>query len=65
MQATTDKSTPNYVAPEDRIATFDQDGTTWVEHPIYTQVMYRLDHVKVIAASEASGMEEDRYHSRR
>ncbi|MGA8831901.1 MAG: HAD family hydrolase [Desulfomonilaceae bacterium] len=45
VQATTDKSAPNYVAPEDRIATFDQDGTTWVEHPIYTQVMFALDQV--------------------
>jgi len=23
--------------PEDRIAVFDQDGTLWVEHPMYTQ----------------------------
>jgi len=49
VQATTDKSAPNYVAPEDRVATFDQDGTTWVEHPMYTQVIYCLDRVKVIA----------------
>ena len=33
----------DYVAPEDRIATFDQDGTLWVEHPIYTQVVFALD----------------------
>ncbi len=49
VQATSDKSGPNYVPPEDRIATFDQDGTTWVEHPMYTQVIYCLDRVKVIA----------------
>ncbi len=49
VQVTTDKSAPNYVAPGDRLAAFDQDGTTWVEHPIYTQVVYFLDHVKVIA----------------
>ena len=30
------------VPPEERIDTFDQDGTLWVEHPIYTQVVYCL-----------------------
>lgn len=29
--------------PEERIATFDQDGTLWVEHPMYTQVEYCLE----------------------
>jgi hypothetical protein len=28
---------PDYVAPKDRVATFDNDGTLWVEQPIYTQ----------------------------
>ena len=32
--ATTDQSSPTFVPPEARIATFDQDGTLWVEHPI-------------------------------
>ena len=38
VQATTDQSSPKFVPPEQRIATFDQDGTLWVEHPMYTQV---------------------------
>jgi hypothetical protein len=33
VRATTDKNSPNIVPPERRIATFDQDGTLWVEHP--------------------------------
>ena len=45
VQATTDQSSPSFVPPEARIATFDQDGTLWVEHPMYTQVMYCLDRV--------------------
>ena len=45
VKATTDKSSPNYVPPEARIATFDRDGTLWVEHPIYTQLVYVLDRV--------------------
>jgi phosphoglycolate phosphatase-like HAD superfamily hydrolase len=50
VRATTERSSPNYVAPEDRIATFDQDGTLWVEQPMYTQVIYCLDRVPAVVA---------------
>ena len=40
----TDKSDPKYVAPEERIATFDQDGTLWVEHPMSPSVERLLVH---------------------
>jgi len=49
VKSTTDKSNPNFVPPEQRIATFDQDGTTWVEHPMYTQVVFALDRVVELA----------------
>ena len=49
VQATTDKSSPNYVEPCDRIATFDQDGTLWVEHPFYSQAIFALDRLKSLA----------------
>ena len=49
VSATTDKSSPKYVEPEDRIATFDQDGTLWVSHPLYTQAMFALDRVRELA----------------
>ena len=47
VRATTDTASPTFVPPEERIATFDQDGTLWVEHPIYSQLMYCLDRVPV------------------
>ena len=40
VQTTTDSGSTNFVPPEERIATFDQDGTLWVEHPVYSQLMY-------------------------
>ncbi len=49
VRATTDPSSKNFVAPEDRIATFDQDGTLWVEHPLYTQAMFAIDRVHALA----------------
>jgi hypothetical protein len=49
VRDTTDRTNPKFVPPEDRIATFDQDGTLWVEHPVYSQMMYCLDRVPVLA----------------
>jgi hypothetical protein len=48
VQTTTDPSSKNFVPVAERIATFDQDGTLWVEHPMYTQVMYCLDRVPAV-----------------
>jgi phosphoglycolate phosphatase-like HAD superfamily hydrolase len=52
VHATTDQGSPKFVPAEDRIATFDQDGTLWVEHPIYSQVMYCLDRVPDVVAAK-------------
>jgi phosphoglycolate phosphatase-like HAD superfamily hydrolase len=52
VKITTDSSSPNFVAPEARIATFDQDGTLWVEHPIYSQVVYCLDRVPALVKAK-------------
>ena len=48
VRTTTDQASPKFVPPEDRIATFDQDGTLWVEHPMYTQVTYCLERVPAL-----------------
>lgn len=45
VQTTTDKASPQFVPIAERIATFDQDGTLWTEHPMYTQVMFCLERV--------------------
>jgi len=49
VRTTTDRSSAQYVAPDERIATFDNDGTLWVEQPIYTQAVFALDRVGVLA----------------
>ncbi len=49
---TTLAGSPDFVPPEERIATFDQDGTLWVEHPIYTQVMYCLERVPALVKAK-------------
>jgi phosphoglycolate phosphatase-like HAD superfamily hydrolase len=52
VQATTSSASPKFVPPEARIATFDQDGTLWVEHPMYSQVVYCLDRVPALVKAK-------------
>src|SRR5215831_3050703 len=48
VQETTDAKSARFVPPEERIAAFDQDGTLWVEHPMYTQVVYCLERLRAV-----------------
>jgi phosphoserine phosphatase len=47
----TQKGAPTFVAPAERIAVFDNDGTLWSEQPVYFQVAFALDRVKALAPS--------------
>lgn len=59
VRQATDTSDPNYVEPEDRIAAFDQDGTLWVEHPVYAQAMFALDRVRELAPTHPEWKEQE------
>jgi hypothetical protein len=52
VKETTDQASPKFVPPAERIATFDQDGTLWVEHPMYSQVMYCLERVPAVVKAK-------------
>jgi phosphoglycolate phosphatase-like HAD superfamily hydrolase len=52
VRATTDAASPDFVPLAERIATFDQDGTLWVEHPVYTQLVYCLDRVPAVVQAK-------------
>lgn len=49
VQKVTDPASPDFVPVEDRIATFDNDGTLWCEQPMYFQLAFALDRVKTLA----------------
>jgi len=49
VRAVTDKSSKDFVAPADRIAVFDNDGTLWCEQPMYVQFAFMLDQLKAAA----------------
>ena len=52
LHATTDATSPSFVPLAERIATFDQDGTLWVEHPVYTQLVYCFDRVPALVKAK-------------
>jgi phosphoserine phosphatase len=49
VAATTKPGTPGFVAPAERIAVFDNDGTLWAEQPMYFQLAFALDRVRALA----------------
>ena len=51
VDAVTTEGGADYVAPDDRVATFDNDGTLWSEQPMYVQLAFALDRVKALAPS--------------
>ena len=49
VQRVTDENSPDFVAPAERIVVFDNDGTLWVEQPMYTQLAVAIDRIKALA----------------
>ncbi|GGF63947.1 haloacid dehalogenase [Azorhizobium oxalatiphilum] len=52
IRTTTDPASPGFVPPQDRVATFDQDGTLWTEHPLYTQVLYAFARLHLLTEAK-------------
>jgi len=52
VRETTEPGSPKFVLPEERVATFDQDGTLWVEQPMYVQLQYCLGRVPALVRAK-------------
>jgi phosphoserine phosphatase len=63
VRDTTDKSSSKFVEPADRIATFDQDGTLWTEHPIYGQAAFALARVGEMAPQHPEWKQKEPFKS--
>jgi phosphoserine phosphatase len=63
VNAVTTKSNPAFVQPEDRIAVFDNDGTLWVEQPIYFQFYFTLDRIRKMAPQHPEWRTKEPYKS--
>jgi hypothetical protein len=51
VRSVTSEGGTDYVAPAERVAVFDNDGTLWTEQPLYFQLAFALDRVRVLAPS--------------
>jgi len=49
VQRATDRTGTGFVPLPERIATFDNDGTLWPSHPVYTQLAFALDRIRQLA----------------
>ncbi|MCX5691478.1 MAG: HAD family hydrolase [Planctomycetota bacterium] len=49
VKRVTTPGAPGFIAPEERIAVFDNDGTLWAEQPMYFQFLFAADRVKAMA----------------
>jgi phosphoserine phosphatase len=58
VQSVTAAGGPDFVPASERIATFDNDGTLWVESPIYTQLVFALDRVRALAPEHPEWSEQ-------
>jgi phosphoglycolate phosphatase-like HAD superfamily hydrolase len=65
VRTVTDSASPSYLASSDRIAAFDQDGTLWVEQPLYVQAMFTLDRVRVLAENRPEWIDREPFRSLR
>lgn len=58
VEDVTTTGSPNFVPPAERIAVFDNDGTLWVEQPMYTQLAFVIDRVKALAPEHPEWQDE-------
>jgi len=59
----TDKSAADFVAPAERIAVFDNDGTLWAEQPMYAQLFFALDRLKALAPQHPEWQDKEPFAS--
>jgi hypothetical protein len=53
----------DFVPPAERIATFDNDGTLWSEQPLYSQLLFALDRVAVLAPEHPEWKDKEPFAS--
>ena len=58
VETITDKNSKDYVPPQDRIATFDNDGTLWVEQPLYPQMVFMKERAREISDKKTRNLQK-------
>lgn len=63
VEKITKEGSPEFVPPDQRIATFDNDGTLWCEQPLYVQGVFALDRVKELAPKHPEWNDKEPFKS--
>lgn len=63
VKDTTQQESLNFVPLQERVATFDQDGTLWVEQPFYAQIFFVIDSIKALAPQHPEWKEKEPFKS--
>jgi len=63
IKKVTAEGSPDFVAPAERIAVFDNDGTLWSERPVAFQAAFTLDRVKALAPQHPEWKAEEPFAS--
>ena len=63
VRTTTDPKSPDFIPEGERVATFDQDGTLWVEHPMITQVTFAFERVVALASANPAWKDTEPFKS--
>ena len=63
VERVTENGGADYVPPEARIATFDNDGTLWSEQPVYFQAIFAFDQIRDMAPEHPQWKQEEPYAS--
>lgn len=59
VERVTNEKSSQHIPIKDRVATFDQDGTLWLEQPIYTQFIFAIDRIKALASQHPEWKEKE------
>ncbi|MBT8051429.1 MAG: haloacid dehalogenase-like hydrolase [Gammaproteobacteria bacterium] len=63
VELVTTPGSPSFVAPAERIATFDNDGTLWAEQPMYFQAIFIFDRIEELAPHHPEWKEKEPFAS--
>jgi phosphoserine phosphatase len=63
VELVTTPGSPGFIAPAERIATFDNDGTLWAEQPMYFQVIFIFDRIDELAPQHPEWREKEPFAS--
>jgi phosphoglycolate phosphatase-like HAD superfamily hydrolase len=63
VEKVTKPGSPDFVPAAERIATFDNDGTLWAEQPMYFQILFAFDRVKVLAPQHPEWKDKEPFAS--